>query len=300
MKGHPMLPAVARLLLAALLALPAWAVAATVEYIHTDALGSPVAVTNASGQVIERREYEPYGRQLLPATLANGPGYTGHVTDAATGLTYMQQRYYDPAIGRFLSVDPVTAYSSAGANFNRYWYANDNPYKFTDPDGRFVQFIAPIVFGVMAILHSEPANAPEPGEQAESPSPAGALDAVPGGRAVSTIRTTIKMTNKAADYAKSKASEPYKRPSNATTKAQRESVQGKPCVKCGAETSRQVAGHKEALVKEYHQTGSIDKEKMRSLDAVQSECPTCSAREGAEMSRYSREMNGQLKVDRAP
>ncbi|WP_277928951.1 HYD1 signature containing ADP-ribosyltransferase family protein, partial [Luteimonas aquatica] len=59
-----------------------------------------------------------------------------HVLDAATGMNYMQQRYYDPAIGRFLSVDPVTANSGTGANFNRYWYANNNPYRFTDPDGR--------------------------------------------------------------------------------------------------------------------------------------------------------------------
>jgi RHS repeat-associated protein len=110
--------------------------AQTVEYIHTDALGSPVAVTNSAGQVIERREYEPFGKQLVPTTLADGPGYTGHVMDAATGLTYMQQRYYDPAIGRFLSVDPVTADGSTGGNFNRYWYANSNPYKFSDPDGR--------------------------------------------------------------------------------------------------------------------------------------------------------------------
>lgn len=66
----------------------------------------------------------------------DGPGYTGHVQDAATGLTYMQQRYYDPTIGRFLSVDPVNANSGTGANFNRYWYANNSPYKFTDPDGR--------------------------------------------------------------------------------------------------------------------------------------------------------------------
>ncbi|HEY4581907.1 MAG TPA: RHS repeat-associated core domain-containing protein [Lysobacter sp.] len=65
-----------------------------------------------------------------------GIGYTGHVMDAATGLTYMQQRYYDPSIGRFLSVDPVTADGNTGDNFNRYWYANNNPYKFTDPDGR--------------------------------------------------------------------------------------------------------------------------------------------------------------------
>ena len=46
------------------------------------------------------------------------------------------QRYYDPQIGRFLSVDPVTADSATGANFNRYKYAANNPYRFTDPDGR--------------------------------------------------------------------------------------------------------------------------------------------------------------------
>jgi RHS repeat-associated protein len=85
--------------------------------------------------VTERSEYEPYGL-LLNRALHDGPGYTGHVNDAATGLSYMQQRYYDPGIGRFLSVDPVTASGNSGANFNRYWYANNNPYRFTDPDGR--------------------------------------------------------------------------------------------------------------------------------------------------------------------
>ena len=51
------------------------------------------------------------------------------------------QRYYDPQIGRFLSVDPVAAYSKKGILFNRYWYANNNPYKFTDPDGRIVKIV---------------------------------------------------------------------------------------------------------------------------------------------------------------
>ncbi len=105
------------------------------KYQHTDALGSPVAVTDAAGAVIDRTNYEPYGAAINKPAY-DGIGYTGQVMDAATGLTYMQQRYYDPAIGRFLSVDPVTANSGTGANFNRYWYANNNPYKFTDPDGR--------------------------------------------------------------------------------------------------------------------------------------------------------------------
>jgi sortase (surface protein transpeptidase) len=46
------------------------------------------------------------------------------------------QRYYDPGVGRFLSVDPVGASSINGGNFNRYWYADNNPYRFIDPDGR--------------------------------------------------------------------------------------------------------------------------------------------------------------------
>jgi len=42
-------------------------------------------------------------------------------------------------VGRFLSVDPVGADANTGGNFNRYWYANNNPYRFTDPDGRAPQ-----------------------------------------------------------------------------------------------------------------------------------------------------------------
>jgi RHS repeat-associated protein len=79
------------------------------------------------------REHRPYGEQAL-GTPKDGPGFTGHMGDADTGLVYMQQRYYDPGIGRFLSVDPVAA--NSGAGFNRYSYANNNPYRFIDPDGR--------------------------------------------------------------------------------------------------------------------------------------------------------------------
>ncbi|WP_347246836.1 RHS repeat-associated core domain-containing protein [Thermomonas sp.] len=109
--------------------------APTISYFHTDALGSPIAKTNAAGAIIETSEYEPYGR-LLNRSNDNRAGYTGHVMDAVSGLTYMQQRYYDPGIGRFLSVDPVTALSNPVGQFNRYRYANNNPYRFKDPDGR--------------------------------------------------------------------------------------------------------------------------------------------------------------------
>ena len=111
--------------------------ASTITYQHTDALGSPIAVTNSGGTVIaaEASEYEPYGK-LLNRANDDRPGYTGHVMDQASGLTYMQQRYYDPAIGRFLSVDPIVANPHTGAHFNRYSYTDNNPYRFVDPDGR--------------------------------------------------------------------------------------------------------------------------------------------------------------------
>jgi RHS repeat-associated protein len=79
--------------------------------------------------VAKRNSYAPFGETYAP-TVIDGTGYTGHVMDQATGLTYMQQRYYDPQVGRFLSIDP------ANSTFNSYAYANNSSYRFTDPDGR--------------------------------------------------------------------------------------------------------------------------------------------------------------------
>ena len=102
--------------------------------IHTDFLGSPVAETNASGAVDKVERFTPYG-EAADLQLDAGPGFTGHATDVATGLTYMQQRYYDPEIGRFLSPDPVGPEEDFINHFNRYNYALNNPMRYTDPDG---------------------------------------------------------------------------------------------------------------------------------------------------------------------
>ncbi|WP_240908300.1 RHS repeat-associated core domain-containing protein [Stenotrophomonas pavanii] len=119
-----------------LAAAPAFSAGAqTVTYLHTDALGSVVAESDAAGNITRRVAHDPYGATIGGAP-ADGPGYTGHVSDATTGLSYMEQRYYDPELAFFLSVDPIPADPESGANFNRYWYANANPYRFVDPDGR--------------------------------------------------------------------------------------------------------------------------------------------------------------------
>lgn len=102
--------------------------AQTVTYIHTDALGSVVAESDASGNVIKRYDYEPYGAAVGDGP-EDGPSYTGHVSDASTGLSYMQQRYMDPQLGIFLSIDPVSPHGGSVGQFNRYRYANSNPYR---------------------------------------------------------------------------------------------------------------------------------------------------------------------------
>jgi RHS repeat-associated protein len=116
------------------------------QYVHTDALGSPVAHTNAAGAENNRTRFEPYGLTAAGtqpgvamggfATTGSALGFTGHVSDPETELVYMQQRYYDPMAGRFLSIDPVVTDANTGGSFNRYVYANNSPYKYIDPDGR--------------------------------------------------------------------------------------------------------------------------------------------------------------------
>lgn len=105
-------------------------------YQHTDALGSLVAASDAGGAVQRRERMTAYG-EPADGTWANGHGFTGHQNDAATKLVYMQQRYYDPATGRFYATDPIGSNAYTGLNFNRYAYAKNSPFTFLDPDGRY-------------------------------------------------------------------------------------------------------------------------------------------------------------------
>ena len=84
-----------------------------------------------------RDRYTPFGEELQsPAANDNLGGFTGHIKDSDTGLNYMQARYYDPVIGRFLSVDPMTFMILGDPGyFNRYAYLKNDPINDTDPTG---------------------------------------------------------------------------------------------------------------------------------------------------------------------
>jgi RHS repeat-associated protein len=106
-------------------------------YYHNDIAGSPIAATSETGAVLWRESYRPYGERLTnaPASEANDIWFTSRRQDVDTGLVYMGARYYDPVTGRFISKDPVGFDEANVHSFNRYAYANNNPYRYRDPDG---------------------------------------------------------------------------------------------------------------------------------------------------------------------
>ncbi|MEN6578743.1 MAG: RHS repeat-associated core domain-containing protein, partial [Phycisphaerales bacterium] len=102
------------------------------QYYHYDALGSVVAMTDASGDAVQLYEYSIYGQ--VAASDPNHPNrfmFTGREFDKDTGLYYYRARYYHPEIGRFLQTDP-TGY---GDGINWYRYCANNPTNFIDPSG---------------------------------------------------------------------------------------------------------------------------------------------------------------------
>jgi RHS repeat-associated protein len=122
--------------LTAVLATPPRALAGeTVTYYYTNEQGTPLTTTDGAGALTAASDYRPYGIQALGSAI-NGPGYTGHVNDVDSGFVYMQARYYDPEIARFVSTDPNVPRDGDTFNFSRYVYGNNNPILDTDPDGR--------------------------------------------------------------------------------------------------------------------------------------------------------------------
>ncbi|HEU4323529.1 MAG TPA: RHS repeat-associated core domain-containing protein [Roseiflexaceae bacterium] len=86
----------------------------TVLYQHGDHLGSVSLVTNSSKAMVSQQEFDAWGKVRSGGVSQTSVNYTGQRLDG-TGLLYYNARYYDPAIGRFMSADTVVPGNSSGS-----------------------------------------------------------------------------------------------------------------------------------------------------------------------------------------
>ncbi len=125
-----------------------------------DAQGNIVALIDSSGAVVVRYAYDAWGNHAVldgngnDITDANHIGnlnpfrYRGYFYDVETELYYLQTRYYDPEIGRFITIDSIEYLDPEFINgLNLYAYCGDNPVMRVDPDGTF--FLTALLIGLI-------------------------------------------------------------------------------------------------------------------------------------------------------
>jgi RHS repeat-associated protein len=120
-------------------------------YLLEDHLGGVDGFTAASGALLTKNSYQPFGARRSGDGLSGTPtaaewlqiqsttarGYTDHEHLDHLGIIHMNGRVYDPALGRFLSPDPVVQAPYDTQGQNRYAYVRNNPLRYTDPSGYF-------------------------------------------------------------------------------------------------------------------------------------------------------------------
>jgi RHS repeat-associated protein len=101
-------------------------------YYTRDHLGSIREVTNSAGAVLARYDYDPYGKRTkLPGKIDVDFGYTGHYHHAPSGLNLTLYRAYNPALGRWISRDPI----GEDGGLNLYSYSFNDPVDLVDYTG---------------------------------------------------------------------------------------------------------------------------------------------------------------------
>ena len=113
----------------------------TVYYYLTNLQGDVTGILNSNGQVENIYEYDAWGNLLYTQSIDNvlqyNPlRYRGYVYDEETKLYYLQSRYYDPIMGRFINADGMVSTGQGLLGNNMFAYCGNNPVNLYDPDGR--------------------------------------------------------------------------------------------------------------------------------------------------------------------
>jgi len=99
-----------------------------------DGTGNTEFLSNAAGGVVSEAAYTAWGSTYSSGVIASPfawKGQSGQYTDSETGLVYCNARYYAPALGRFVSRDPI----SFAGGINVYGFCGGDPINYADPSG---------------------------------------------------------------------------------------------------------------------------------------------------------------------
>ena len=138
-------------------------------FYRKDAQGNISAILDSNGNIVVEYKYDSWGNHaVLDANGAdiasathignlNPFRYRGYYYDTETGLYFLKTRYYDPEVGRFITIDDISYIDPETINgLNLYAYCGNNPVMGYDPDGtwdwgRFWSGIAIAVAAVVAV-----------------------------------------------------------------------------------------------------------------------------------------------------
>ena len=112
----------------------------TVYYYVTNLQGDVMFLVDGKGNQVAAYTYDPYGKVLsATGTMAeiNPLRYRGYYQDSETGFYYLQSRYYDPTICRFINADSYASTGQGLLDYNMFAYCKDNPVNQMDPTGEF-------------------------------------------------------------------------------------------------------------------------------------------------------------------
>ena len=107
-------------------------------------------LVDGNGNQVASYTYDPFGKLLSadgPMADSNPLRYRGYYQDNETGFYYLQSRYYDPAVCRFLNADSYASTGQSYLGYNTFAYCGNNPVNRTDADGEFWD----IVFDVISL-----------------------------------------------------------------------------------------------------------------------------------------------------
>lgn len=123
----------------------------TAYYFYKNLQGDVIAITDDSGKTIARYTYDAWGKCTIVSdnsdtdiATINPFRYRSYYYDAETGLYYLQSRYYDPEVGRFISADNCRFLGANGVivGYNLFSYGENIPTMTGDPCGNFVSGIS--------------------------------------------------------------------------------------------------------------------------------------------------------------